>query len=383
MKKYLRIYVAIIILFFCTYMQVQDVYSSDPPADDDTVIVTFNPIVLPSITIDGASLITGTTARLNGSVTDTGNDDPDITIYYGLTDEGQVPGSWDDSIAHGTEGVGSFFEDVAGLSETTLYYYIIRGVNNAGTVWTASANFTTTATLEPPYNIVATDLGGSTINIQWTKGAGSTYSMFRVSRQQYPEDVDEYEQIYYGDRTSANFTWAITTDEAWISAWGYASDNTTYSSTYNTTRIGGTEMFLGVLVLLALSLTIAGYLKRQPILTIAGAGAWAIFGIYSYGLSVTPDTGTWDIYYAIFFLSMGMILLCILEPVIMKPQENPKEDLTIDEVDKTESDMQKLMKGTRIPRLGGNPRRKRPMSISQARRKLMRQADNDYKETQY
>ena len=49
-----------------------------------------------------------------------------------------------------------------------------------------------------------TDLGAITINMAWTKGTNSTYTMIRVSGEDYPTSPTEGELAYYGDGTTEN-----------------------------------------------------------------------------------------------------------------------------------------------------------------------------------
>ncbi len=103
----------------------------------------------------------------------------------------------------------------------------------------------------------------------------------------------------------------------------------------------------------ALVLTIAGYLRRQATLTFAAAGFWVVFAVYAYTLSATPKTGIWDTNYGMFFICVGLVIVCSLEPVIMRPPKaEEKEDIYLSDIDKLESDYDELAKQTRIPRIG-------------------------------
>lgn len=114
-------------------------------------------------------------------------------------------------------------------------------------------------------------------------------------------------------------------------------------------------MLFAILAVLALGLTIPGYLKRQPILAFAGGGFWVLLGLYMYSQSVYPTTEVWDIYYGGFWVCIGLVIVCVLEPAIMR---NPKEkleteDMDISEVDGIDKEYEDLAKQTRGPRLGG------------------------------
>lgn len=63
-------------------------------------------------------------------------------------------------------------------------------------------------------------------------------------------------------------------------------------------------MLLGILSLIAVALTIAMFATRNLMLGFPSAIFWAILGGHSY----LESTATWDIYYLIFFASMGMAI---------------------------------------------------------------------------
>jgi hypothetical protein len=101
-------------------------------------------ITLPLIETRDPDGLTGTTANLHGKVTQTGNEDPLVTLFYGTTDGGTNPAAWTTSAAIGQQN-GEFSRFVAGLSTTTSYFYRWRATNTAGSAWSSpSATFTTT-----------------------------------------------------------------------------------------------------------------------------------------------------------------------------------------------------------------------------------------------
>ncbi|MCH8923701.1 MAG: CotH kinase family protein, partial [Planctomycetes bacterium] len=87
-------------------------------------------------------------ATLRGQVTDTGNDTPAVTIYYGNEDGGTDPNGWDRSVF--LDGQSGTFETAAtGLEPLTSYYFAAFAQNRIAGRWaTPSLSFTTTDT--PP-----------------------------------------------------------------------------------------------------------------------------------------------------------------------------------------------------------------------------------------
>jgi len=124
-------------------------------------------IVVPTITQDAASNIESTTATVSGDVTDDGNEEPTITLYYGLTDEGVVPGNWDSYEATELAEDYSFNLNLSGLSASTKYYFRWRATNSAGDTWgSATLDFTTDPTGAPTViNTAATDIEGTQARI--------------------------------------------------------------------------------------------------------------------------------------------------------------------------------------------------------------------------
>jgi hypothetical protein len=107
------------------------------------LVVTYTVPSAPTITISAATLNTGTTARLNGNITDTGGENPTVTMYWGDNDGGQTPGNWDNSSVPTSpgqpQGVAAFYKDATGLTSSTTYYFSAAGTNAYGTGWAASS----------------------------------------------------------------------------------------------------------------------------------------------------------------------------------------------------------------------------------------------------
>ena len=107
------------------------------------------PVATPASVVNrSAENITGSSARLRGTVTDTGSDTPTLTLFFGTSDGGTVEGAWKRSASAGTDS-GDFSETVSLLVPETMYYFRARAMNSAGVSWApSSATFTTTAAAE-------------------------------------------------------------------------------------------------------------------------------------------------------------------------------------------------------------------------------------------
>lgn len=104
------------------------------------------PVAVPATVINrNATNITGSSARLEGTVTDTGSDTPALTFYFGTSDGGTNPAAWERNTSAGTDA-GDFSRTVSLLSPETTYYFRARAQNSAGISWAPnSLSFTTTA----------------------------------------------------------------------------------------------------------------------------------------------------------------------------------------------------------------------------------------------
>lgn len=100
-------------------------------------------------------------ATVQGQVTNTGNDPPAVTIYYGNEDSGANPSAWDAKMELGVQ-TGAFSLPIAGLSPLTNYYARIQATNAIGSVW-AGSSVTWRTSEVPPLRLseVMTDNAGS------------------------------------------------------------------------------------------------------------------------------------------------------------------------------------------------------------------------------
>lgn len=103
----------------------------------------FEPTVLAEIAAKSATYVTSHTARVYGQITDTGGEDPHVTLYWGEQDRGTDAEVWDQAVALGSYEEGTFASDLTGLDADTTYYYRFLAQNIAGDRWTDTALFST------------------------------------------------------------------------------------------------------------------------------------------------------------------------------------------------------------------------------------------------
>ncbi|NIP94602.1 MAG: hypothetical protein GWO24_14610, partial [Akkermansiaceae bacterium] len=115
----------------------------------ETATLTTARLTAPSLINRSAESLTGNSAVLWGEVTDTGNDPPEVTVYYGTVDGGTDPEAWASSAELGTDR-GDFSVFVGGLDPETAYHYRSFASNAGGTAWApATESFSTTDAILP------------------------------------------------------------------------------------------------------------------------------------------------------------------------------------------------------------------------------------------
>ena len=246
MKNFLRVLAAILLAFQFQLLPLDTLPAYASNTADITITATPGVITPPTVTNGiGATNVTDNDARLNGEITNTGNQNPSVWIFWGTVDGGTDPASWTDNVSLGVKPLGTFYSDLTDvLVPLTTYYYRCAAVNSAGTGWAGStANFTTTFAYDlPPPALTLTRIDANMVTANWTFSGNTTYALLQVHSEAYVSDPYIQQEIYYGNSYSTNISWPVDNFELFASAWGFYSDNITYSSTYSTATIGGEGM---------------------------------------------------------------------------------------------------------------------------------------------
>lgn len=315
-KRFVRVISSLILALLPLLELYTPAIALDMSAVSVNITITVSILVAPVVTNGiGATSITDTTARLNGAVTSTGNENPTVDVFLGLTDGGTNPVAWDATYALGIKPLGAFFYDAGGLLPSTTYFYRMRATNGGGLDWADStANFTTLAlitTIYPPTNLSPQLVGSFTVNTTWTMGVNAFSTMLRVASDHYPTSATDGTLVYLGSNVTivesyigVNFDYSAL----FYSAWGIGADNITYSVDYAKAKIGGIAVLFFGLMAIALGLVVTMFFTKNSMLGFPSGIFWAIFGGYNYTLS----SSTWDTYYLIFIASLlGMVFLCL------------------------------------------------------------------------
>ena len=155
--------------------------------------------------------------------------------------------------------------------------------------------------------------------------------MVRAAIGREPLNRNDGYLVYYGE---SNYTidWVnmeTLSEPIYYKAWSQNVSGLWEEAGSNSDFVRGVGMLMLGFIFLCLGLTISSYVLRKGVLAYAGAGAWMILGTYSY----TQSAGGWDIYMALFWLCMAMLLASVLEPVAMrtKAEEIVDEEVEVDE----------------------------------------------------
>lgn len=103
----------------------------------NNVTLTFTPAGL-GVENTGATDVTSTSARLNGQVTGTFGENPEVFVYWGDNDGGTTAENWDHEISLSTMGEVPFYTDISGLSYGGEYYYRCYVRDSTTGVWAVS-----------------------------------------------------------------------------------------------------------------------------------------------------------------------------------------------------------------------------------------------------
>jgi hypothetical protein len=112
-------------------------------------LIQYTAITAPTVANAAATSVESFTATARGTVTQTGNESPSVTVFYGTTNGGTNPAAWAGAIALGAQS-GDFSAALAGLTQNTNYFYRARAVNSAGETWAATSSTFTTRVLAQP-----------------------------------------------------------------------------------------------------------------------------------------------------------------------------------------------------------------------------------------
>lgn len=195
--------------------------------------LSFETLYTPSIAIAPATSIATTTAQINATISDDGNQSCDVRFGYGTTTQAAVA-AYDNQTAWITDiyDTGeSAYAKIAALLTATTYYFRAEIRNDVGSSESGELNFTTVNSVNEPTSITAISYGTS-ISLTWIKGEGAPYTLVRYNTGSYPTTTSSGTLAYLGTGESVmveDLTPGVT---YYFSAWG--KEGTSYSTSYQT-----------------------------------------------------------------------------------------------------------------------------------------------------
>jgi hypothetical protein len=198
------------------------------------VEATATPLAVPIVTVQAATSVEETTATLNGNITDVnGVNATERGFEYDTNSGAPYSGNIH---SHGSYGTGAYTENVAALTQGTLYYERAYAINPVGTGYSAETTFITKP-LEPTAFTAVTN-GSLAIQLQCVMGTGATGVMIRFRTDGiYPTGIADGNQAYLGTSNIYNHTGLTSGTSYSYRIWSYASGGglTSYSDLYAST----------------------------------------------------------------------------------------------------------------------------------------------------
>jgi len=212
-----------------------------------------------------------------------------------------------------------------------LPFTILSGValadNSAEVVVTATGYI-----CESPGGFTVTYISDYEVGLSWAKGVDAENTLVRACIGRFPENREDGYLVYYGDGTSAT-DWVnmeFLSVPIYYQAWSQNASGIWEEGGSETGWVEGVTIMLFALMALALGLTITAYVLKKGALFFGAAGAWALLCGYSY----TRAVSTSDIYFYLFMLCGGMVVVSAIGALTTRetksygePDEDEDEDM--------------------------------------------------------
>jgi hypothetical protein len=173
----------------------------------------------PAVTTLDATSVGGTTATLNGDITDIYGDPVYERGFDWDTDSG-VPYS-DNWTEFDSFGTGAFSHEITGLDKGTAYSFRAKARHNDG-IWGWAEEFKFITKPDAPADFMATG-GDGHIDLTWDQGEGATATLIKRSTDGYPQTPDDGNFVYFGDDTECTDSGLDSCTTYYYSAWSMAS----------------------------------------------------------------------------------------------------------------------------------------------------------------
>lgn len=202
----------------------------------EKLVVTYTALT-PEITVQPASNVATTTARLNATVVSDGADADNTSVQFGYGNTTQTAGNFlsYDNVTGWVWGyvTGNHpYLDVSDLVASTTYYFRAMVQNSADNhTSTSEITFTTESSISNVtefYGIPSED----SLSISWDIPDGATYVLIRSRLDTYPTGVTDGDLVWFGGNTTFEYTGLLSGRTYFLSIWG--EDAGSYSSSNGT-----------------------------------------------------------------------------------------------------------------------------------------------------
>lgn len=168
----------------------------------------------PSVTSTGVTNLLDTTATFGGNVTaENGAAITERGVVYGIS---LNPTTGNSKVT--TSGTtGAYTCNVTGLTAANTYHYRAYAINSYGTSYGADVELRT----EPsaPTSFSGTVVGKTQVDLTWTKGVGSSYTIIRRATGAYPTGPGDGVDVYSGVGSTTSSTGLSAGTTYYYRAW--------------------------------------------------------------------------------------------------------------------------------------------------------------------
>ena len=198
-------------------------YSAHNASYKPYLVVTYTALA-PSVDSVAASNIATTSARLNSDITEDGGDpNCEVRFGYGTTSKLAANFATYDTVTTWVAGYDESdnpFLDIAGLVDTTTYFFRVQVKNEFGTVTSVDEQtFDTLASVDDMTSFIGLP-DVDNIALSWGKADGATNTLIRYRTDTYPTTTADGTLVYNNTGVSYTHTGLTGGVTYFYSAWG-------------------------------------------------------------------------------------------------------------------------------------------------------------------
>lgn len=185
----------------------------------------------PSVTSTGVTNLLDTTATFGGNVTaENGAAITERGVVYGIS---LNPTTGNSKVT--TSGTtGAYTCNITGLTAANTYHYRAYAINSYGTSYGADVELRTKPSA--PTSFSGTVIGKTQVDLTWTKGVGSSYTIIRRATGAYPTGPGDGVDVYSGVGSTTSSTGLSAGTTYYYRAWALDGASNYSSTTVDLTK---------------------------------------------------------------------------------------------------------------------------------------------------